>query len=75
MAICDLIDDADPDPGLRSGHELISFVKDRPGHDRGIEEHPGTGPRPNAFKAVCGARRVSISTTWIGRRTSAPARI
>ncbi len=31
--ICDLLDDMQPRPDQRSRRELISFVKDRPGHD------------------------------------------
>jgi len=31
-AICDLVDEMEPGPGSR--RELITFVKDRPGHDR-----------------------------------------
>ena len=31
-AICDLVDEMEPGPGSRRG--LITFVKDRPGHDR-----------------------------------------
>jgi len=32
--ICDLVDEMVPPPGRRSRRELISFVADRPGHDR-----------------------------------------
>jgi dTDP-glucose 4,6-dehydratase len=32
-AVCDLVDEMDPRPGI-SRRELITFVKDRPGHDR-----------------------------------------
>jgi dTDP-glucose 4,6-dehydratase len=32
--ICDLIDEAAPRPGLPSRRSLITFVTDRPGHDR-----------------------------------------
>jgi len=31
--ICDILDDILPDPKNRSRRELITFVKDRPGHD------------------------------------------
>ena len=31
--ICDILDDLLPDPKNRSRRELITFVKDRPGHD------------------------------------------
>jgi dTDP-glucose 4,6-dehydratase len=33
-AICDLVDQMRPAPGARPRRELITFVKDRPGHDR-----------------------------------------
>ncbi|HEY6446783.1 MAG TPA: dTDP-glucose 4,6-dehydratase [Acidobacteriaceae bacterium] len=33
-AICDLVDEMRPDPGLGSRRKLITFVTDRPGHDR-----------------------------------------
>ncbi len=32
--ICDLVDEMRPAPGLASRRRLITFVKDRPGHDR-----------------------------------------
>jgi len=32
--ICDLIDEMSPDPNIGSRRKLITFVKDRPGHDR-----------------------------------------
>ena len=32
--ICDLVDEMRPDPALASRRNLITFVKDRPGHDR-----------------------------------------
>jgi dTDP-glucose 4,6-dehydratase len=32
--ICDLVDEMRPDPALGSRRNLITFVKDRPGHDR-----------------------------------------
>jgi dTDP-glucose 4,6-dehydratase len=32
--ICDLVDGMRPDPNLGSRRKLITFVKDRPGHDR-----------------------------------------
>jgi dTDP-glucose 4,6-dehydratase len=32
--ICDLVDEMRPDPSLGSRRNLITFVKDRPGHDR-----------------------------------------
>jgi dTDP-glucose 4,6-dehydratase len=32
--ICDLVDEMRPDPSIRSRRRLITFVKDRPGHDR-----------------------------------------
>jgi dTDP-glucose 4,6-dehydratase len=32
--ICDLVDEVSPNAGLPSRKELITFVKDRPGHDR-----------------------------------------
>jgi len=32
--ICDLVDEIRPDEGLGSRRKLITFVKDRPGHDR-----------------------------------------
>ncbi len=32
--ICDLVDEMRPDTGGRSHRDLITFVKDRPGHDR-----------------------------------------
>ena len=33
-AICDLLDEMSPDPRLGSRRKLVTFVKDRPGHDR-----------------------------------------
>ena len=33
-AICDLVDEMRPDPALTPRRGLITFVKDRPGHDR-----------------------------------------
>ena len=33
-AICDLVDEMRPDAGIGRRRNLISFVKDRPGHDR-----------------------------------------
>ncbi len=33
-AICDLVDEMLPNPALGSRRKLITFVKDRPGHDR-----------------------------------------
>jgi dTDP-glucose 4,6-dehydratase len=33
-AICDLVDEMRPSAGARPRRELISYVKDRPGHDR-----------------------------------------
>jgi dTDP-glucose 4,6-dehydratase len=33
-AVCDLVDEIAPDQGLGSRRSLISFVEDRPGHDR-----------------------------------------
>jgi dTDP-glucose 4,6-dehydratase len=33
-AICDLVDEMQPDPVLGSRRKLMTFVKDRPGHDR-----------------------------------------
>jgi dTDP-glucose 4,6-dehydratase len=33
-AICDLVDELRPDPAAGSRRRLITFVKDRPGHDR-----------------------------------------
>lgn len=32
--ICDLVDEMQPDAGIGSRRKLITFVKDRPGHDR-----------------------------------------
>ncbi len=32
--ICDLVDEMRPDSGIGSRRKLITFVKDRPGHDR-----------------------------------------
>jgi dTDP-glucose 4,6-dehydratase len=32
--ICDILDEKFPDPAGKSRRELITFVKDRPGHDR-----------------------------------------
>jgi dTDP-glucose 4,6-dehydratase len=32
--ICDLVDEMSPNPGFGSRRKLISFVQDRPGHDR-----------------------------------------
>lgn len=32
--ICDLVDEMQPDPALGPRRKLITFVKDRPGHDR-----------------------------------------
>ena len=32
--ICDILDELRPDPGLGSRRKLITYVKDRPGHDR-----------------------------------------
>ena len=32
--ICDILDELMPDPSMPSRRELITFVKDRPGHDR-----------------------------------------
>jgi dTDP-glucose 4,6-dehydratase len=32
--ICDLVDEMRPDPSIGSRRKLITFVKDRPGHDR-----------------------------------------
>jgi dTDP-glucose 4,6-dehydratase len=32
--ICDLVDELDPSPGGGSRRELVTFVADRPGHDR-----------------------------------------
>lgn len=32
--ICDLVDEMRPDPGAESRRRLITFVQDRPGHDR-----------------------------------------
>ena len=32
--ICDILDRLQPDPGGRCRRDLITFVKDRPGHDR-----------------------------------------
>ncbi|HEV2278069.1 MAG TPA: dTDP-glucose 4,6-dehydratase [Acidobacteriaceae bacterium] len=32
--ICDLVDEMQPDSGIGSRRKLITFVKDRPGHDR-----------------------------------------
>ncbi|MCY1559628.1 dTDP-glucose 4,6-dehydratase 2 [compost metagenome] len=34
QAICDLVDELSPLPGLPSRRALIEFVTDRPGHDR-----------------------------------------
>ncbi|MBI2757985.1 MAG: dTDP-glucose 4,6-dehydratase [Chloroflexi bacterium] len=34
QTICDLVDDLRPDTALNSRRSLITFVKDRPGHDR-----------------------------------------
>ena len=33
-AICDLVDEMRPDPRIGQRRELITFVTDRPGHDR-----------------------------------------
>ena len=39
--ICDLLDDMQPQPGQPPRRELITFVTDRPGHDRryAIDSH------------------------------------
>lgn len=34
IEICDLLDEMSPDPKLGSRRQLVTFVKDRPGHDR-----------------------------------------
>ncbi len=34
QALCDLMDEMAPDLPVRPSHQLITFVKDRPGHDR-----------------------------------------
>ena len=34
MTICDLVDEMQPDSAIGSRRKLITFVKDRPGHDR-----------------------------------------
>lgn len=33
-SICNILDELQPDPGLGSRRKLITYVKDRPGHDR-----------------------------------------
>jgi dTDP-glucose 4,6-dehydratase len=33
-AICDILDELRPDPKIGSRRKLITYVKDRPGHDR-----------------------------------------
>ncbi|HEX5236608.1 MAG TPA: dTDP-glucose 4,6-dehydratase [Silvibacterium sp.] len=33
-AICDIVDEIKPDPAIGSRRKLITYVKDRPGHDR-----------------------------------------
>jgi dTDP-glucose 4,6-dehydratase len=74
--ICDLVDElAAPLPGRQARRELITFVKDRPGHDRRyaidctkIERELGWQP---AETFATGLRRTVqwylTNTTWVGQ--------
>ena len=79
--ICDLVDEMRPDSGIGSRRKLITFVKDRPGHDRRyaidaskVARELGGRPRSSS-RPVCAARFGGISNIFPGLRISARDRI
>ena len=56
--ICDLVDEVLPDAGLRPRRKLITFVKDRPGHD---------------LRYAIDCSKIEKELGWTPRRRSPPA--
>ena len=52
--ICDLLDRIDPRPDGRKRRSLISFVRDRPGHDRRYAIDPSRIERELGWRAQIG---------------------
>jgi len=52
--ICDILDEFRPDPKLKSHSDLITFVKDRPGHD---------------FRYAINATKIKTDLGWVPKHS------
>ena len=80
--ICEILDELRPDPAIGPRRNLITFVKDRPGHDRRyaidaakIQRRSSTGGRKRSSSRASARPSSGTWATWSGSTTFARGRI